>query len=182
MIDNKMKDNYNQIAELVNLDQRCNGATVSLHLNKLTEEVGEFAQAVNKTLGIKSKKPTDTNESIVEDICEEAADVVQIVSGICYLNGISYERLMDKLKEKNDSYHTFIVNKVLKLNANQENDFKLGQKVYHKRVYNGREQLTIIGIRTNFLELEGDYSGGTHNVCQSDWLPVDGVLLRRNEL
>lgn len=180
MIENKMKDNYNQISELVTIDEKYNGATVSLHLNKLTEEVGEFAQAVNKTLGIKSKKQTDTNESIIEDICEEASDVLQIISGLCFLNGISYERLMDKLKEKNTAYHQFIYKKAEMQLVDVVNEFKLGQKVYHKRIYDGREQLTIIGIRTNSLELEGDYSGGTHNVCQSDWLPVDGVLLTKN--
>ena len=41
--------------------------------------------------------------------------------------------------------------------------------------------MKIVGIRENEVELEGDYSGGTHNVCQTDWLPIEGVLFKRNE-
>lgn len=49
--------------------------------------------------------------------------------------------------------------------------------VYHTKVYNGNEPLKVVGIRKDSVELEGDYSGGTHNVCQRDWLPLDGVLI-----
>lgn len=58
-------------------------------------------------------------------------------------------------------------------------NFRIGQKVYHMKVYDGREQLTVVGIRATELELEGDYSGGTHNVCQKDWLPIEGVRYRK---
>jgi hypothetical protein len=55
--------------------------------------------------------------------------------------------------------------------------YKLNQKVYHKSVYDGKELLKIVGIRETELELEGDYSGGTHAVLQKDWMPIDGVIM-----
>ncbi len=60
-------------------------------------------------------------------------------------------------------------------------NLKLGQKVYHQNIYWGKEQMEVVGIRKNEVELQGDYSGGTHNVCQKDWLPLEGVLLEKNE-
>lgn len=54
-------------------------------------------------------------------------------------------------------------------------NYKLDQKVYHKEVYNYREPLKVVGIRENELELEGDYSGGTHYGIGKSWLPIDGV-------
>lgn len=55
----------------------------------------------------------------------------------------------------------------------------LNQLVYHTDVYWGREQMKIVGIRENEVELEGDWSGGTNNVCQRSWMPVKGILLMR---
>lgn len=60
----------------------------------------------------------------------------------------------------------------------------LHQKVYHKDIYNGREQMTITGMKIDtkgqlMVELEGDYSGGTHNVCQRDWHYADGLLYEK---
>lgn len=53
--------------------------------------------------------------------------------------------------------------------------FQLGQTVYHRAVYDHREPLRIVGIRETELELEGDYSGGTHGVTQRQWMPIKGV-------
>lgn len=53
---------------------------------------------------------------------------------------------------------------------------RLYNKVYHREIYDGRELMKIIGIRVNEVELEGDYSGGTHNVCQKDWLNIEGIV------
>ena len=60
-------------------------------------------------------------------------------------------------------------------------EIRLNQTVYHKNVYDGREPLRVVGIREHELELEGDYSGGTHAVCQKSWLKIEGVLLKKNE-
>ena len=56
---------------------------------------------------------------------------------------------------------------------------ELGQIVYHNKIYWGTEPMKIVGLRENSVELEGDYSGGTHNVCQRSWMSMDGVLLER---
>jgi hypothetical protein len=56
-------------------------------------------------------------------------------------------------------------------------DLKFNQLVYHKDIYDGKEQMKIVGLRENEVELEGDWSGGTHNVCQRDWKPIEGVII-----
>lgn len=53
--------------------------------------------------------------------------------------------------------------------------FELGQTVYHRSVCEHKEPLKIVGILEDKLLLEGDFSGGTHNVVQRDWLPIKGV-------
>ena len=60
-------------------------------------------------------------------------------------------------------------------------NLRLGQNVYHKDIYWGRERMKIVGLREKQVELEGDYSGGTHNVCQKEWNSLEGVLLERSE-
>lgn len=49
--------------------------------------------------------------------------------------------------------------------------------VYHTQIYKGTEPMKVVGIRKDSVELEGDYSGGTHNVNQKQWMPLNGVLL-----
>ena len=53
--------------------------------------------------------------------------------------------------------------------------FKIGEIVYHRSVYEHKEPLKVVGITEDKLLLEGDYSGGTHNVVQRDWLPIKGT-------
>lgn len=55
------------------------------------------------------------------------------------------------------------------------NPIKIGDYVYHRKVYDHQEHLKVVGITDTELWLEGDYSGGTHNVCQRDWLPIKGT-------
>jgi hypothetical protein len=55
--------------------------------------------------------------------------------------------------------------------------FRIGDIVYHRSVYEHKEPLKVVGITEDKLLLEGDYSGGTHNVCQRDWLPIKGTSL-----
>lgn len=54
-------------------------------------------------------------------------------------------------------------------------DFKIGQTVYHRDIYEHKERMKIVGIREGELELEGDYSGGTNNIIQKQWMPIAGV-------
>ena len=42
--------------------------------------------------------------------------------------------------------------------------------VYVEDLYEGHEPFTIVGIRANQIELEGDFSGGTHCVKQKSWI------------
>jgi hypothetical protein len=58
--------------------------------------------------------------------------------------------------------------------------FQIGQTVYHRNVYEHKEPLKIVGILEDKLLLEGDFSGGTHNVIQRDWLPIKGTSLIYN--
>lgn len=55
----------------------------------------------------------------------------------------------------------------------------LGMKVFHEKIYDGNECMTIIGIRKEEVELEGDYSGGTHNVIGKEWFPREGIFRLR---
>lgn len=41
--------------------------------------------------------------------------------------------------------------------------------VYVENLYRGREPFKIVGVRENEVELEGDYSGGTHNTIGKSW-------------
>lgn len=55
----------------------------------------------------------------------------------------------------------------------------LGMKCFHESIYDGKELMEVVGIRKDTVELQGDYSGGTHQVCQKDWLPVQGLFRLR---
>lgn len=54
---------------------------------------------------------------------------------------------------------------------------KFDDTVYHSEICKGNEPLKVVGIRKDQVELEGDYSGGTHGVCQKQWMPLNGILL-----
>lgn len=56
---------------------------------------------------------------------------------------------------------------------------ELGMKVYHEDVYSGNEQMEVVGIRKDEIELRGDWSGGTHNVDQKSWMPLQGTFRKR---
>jgi hypothetical protein len=62
----------------------------------------------------------------------------------------------------------------------EHRSFKMWQTVYHREVYEHKEPLKIVGITEDKLFLEGDYSGGTNNVCQRSWLPIKGVSRIKN--
>lgn len=54
-------------------------------------------------------------------------------------------------------------------------DLRIGMEIYHKAIYNYKEELTIVGIDESGIEVEGDLSGGTHNVIQKCRLPFEGT-------
>jgi hypothetical protein len=55
---------------------------------------------------------------------------------------------------------------------------ELGQKARHKDLYEGKETFEIIGIKRGEVLLEGDFSGGTHNLKQEGWMPIKGLILQ----
>lgn len=55
--------------------------------------------------------------------------------------------------------------------------FFIGQKVRHDKIYNGNEIMKVVGIRENHVELQGDYSGGTNCVSQKDWETIKGTFI-----
>jgi hypothetical protein len=60
-------------------------------------------------------------------------------------------------------------------------NLQLGQKVYHNKVYWGREEMEVVGIKKDSVLLSGDWSGGTHNVIQEGWMPIKGVLKNKSK-
>jgi len=55
-------------------------------------------------------------------------------------------------------------------------EIRLGQKVRHKEIYNGKETMEVAGIKKGEVLLKGDFSGGTHNVEQESWMPTNGLI------
>lgn len=49
--------------------------------------------------------------------------------------------------------------------------------VYSDELYWGHEPFKVVGIRENEVEIQGDFSGGTHNVSQKDWIGVDKLFV-----
>lgn len=52
------------------------------------------------------------------------------------------------------------------------NQYKIGDLVSHPV---DRAPFEVVGIRKDQIEIQGDFSGGTHNVCQSGWVPLNEV-------
>ncbi len=51
-------------------------------------------------------------------------------------------------------------------------NYNLGDKVYYP---SDAAPFVVVGIRKDSIEIEGDFSGGTHNVCQRSWVPISDV-------
>lgn len=100
----KLKKIYKQIDKLD--DGRVSNAQ---RLSKLFEECGEFAQSINKTIGMKSTN--QSREDVECEILEEGADVVQNVFSILADFGFSLKDLEREIERKNKVWE-----KKLKLN------------------------------------------------------------------
>lgn len=50
--------------------------------------------------------------------------------------------------------------------------YKIGDLVSHPI---DKAAFEVVGIRKDEIEIKGDFSGGTHNVCQVDWVPISEV-------
>jgi len=51
-------------------------------------------------------------------------------------------------------------------------NYKLNDEVYHPV---DAAPFKVVGIRETEVEIEGDWSGGTHNVIQKDWVSPDVI-------
>lgn len=100
----KFKEIFATTASLAIYDNTRNNVSAGQHLCKLTEEVGELAQEVNKTIGRKTKRVDETDESIRANILEEGADVIQCVIAILASKEISFDELKESLCKKNIKY------------------------------------------------------------------------------
>lgn len=49
--------------------------------------------------------------------------------------------------------------------------------VYSDKIHKGKEPMKVVGIRENEIELQGDYSGGTHLVDQKGWKKMSECFL-----
>lgn len=85
-----MKEVYKEIQRINQLDP----ATSELRLCKLFEEVGEFARAVNMKLGRKATELSD--EQILEEIKEEAADTIQCLLSFADTYDLDYSVFKDQ--------------------------------------------------------------------------------------
>lgn len=101
-----MRQQYKRIGAL----NKAKGVTVALGLCKLTEEVGELAQAANVTLGIKRGK----TELIRDNVLEECADSIQNIMSIANLYGITFAELQQALVTKTDKWENIDHKKPIK--------------------------------------------------------------------
>lgn len=67
--------------------------------------------------------------------------------------------------------------KINKMSQISKKDLEFLTPEQIKSFYNGHEPFKVVGIRENQVELEGDFSGGTHNVSQKDWFDDDMVFV-----
>ncbi len=58
--------------------------------------------------------------------------------------------------------------------------FRIGDIIYHRSVYEHKEPLKVVGVTEDMLWVEGDFSGGTHNIKQRSWVPIKGTSRIRN--
>jgi NTP pyrophosphatase (non-canonical NTP hydrolase) len=112
-----MRKAYEQLEEIVKKNDSAlpPALAMTFHLGKLTEEVGELAQGVNKVNGRKKIKG-ETHEEIIDNIEEEAADAIQCIMAIAINAGVKYDSLKKRLIEKN---HKFAGTKTEKTVSNE---------------------------------------------------------------
>jgi hypothetical protein len=48
-------------------------------------------------------------------------------------------------------------------------------------IYDGKQAMKIVGIREHQVELEGDFSGGTHHTTGKAWFPKEGLMFEIKE-
>lgn len=99
-MENKFEEVIKDIKRLNELDTK----SIPEKVMKFNEEFGEFTQELIKLLGF-THKPYDE-----EHFIEEAADSTQvhlsIILAACEMKGIPFERVLDKVLEKDKKWET----------------------------------------------------------------------------
>jgi len=80
---------------------------------------------------------------------------------------------------KNDPFRMAMQSKIEKFKAFTKDDsdvdvleYKIGDLVSHS---SDSCPFRVVGLRAGSIEIEGDFSGGTHNVCQTSWVYLNEV-------
>ncbi len=104
----KKSGSLREITQEGNLLERDLGLNMDDVLNKLTQEVGEFNDAVQKYRGRYCKKKADT----IKNVVEELGDLVFNLSSICYRLGINSDdfsmfanNTLNKFKMRKELYY-----------------------------------------------------------------------------
>lgn len=92
-----MTTQFNQIKAIVAKDK----STLERYLNKLFEEAGELASAVNNYTGTRIVEDLD---GVHENVLEESADAIQCIFTILIKMGFSFQELVEKLEKKNQKW------------------------------------------------------------------------------
>ena len=71
---------------------------------------------------LKSKILEEVNEFIEEPTYEEAADIVEVVKALCYLNGLEWEAVLGKAEEKQEISGGFYTGVILETVDYRMND------------------------------------------------------------
>lgn len=58
---------------------------------------------------------------------------------------------------------------------NRANDFRIGQLVYHN---SDLAPFKVTGIKKKWLQLKGDWSGGTQPINVKGWIGIDEVSIK----
>ena len=93
----------NNIKEIEKLN-KIDPATISERLCKVMEEVGELAQAINKTTGRKFWKKNDTLKKINENILEEGVDSIQCIVSLLTQMGFNDDDIISVMEKKNKAW------------------------------------------------------------------------------
>jgi len=97
-----MNKTFNKIVEDIERLNDLDSKSITEKVLKFNEEFGEFSQELIKLLGF-THKPFDE-----EHFVEEAADSLQVLLSIqlmsCKVKGIDFERVLNKLHEKNEKW------------------------------------------------------------------------------
>jgi NTP pyrophosphatase (non-canonical NTP hydrolase) len=101
------KEIVKEIGRLNSKDQ----ASHSERMCKVMEEIGELAQAVNRTTGRKILKEKDTVESMNENLLEEGVDSIQCIISLLKGYGYGHKDILKKMKHKNKVWESVIEKK-----------------------------------------------------------------------